>query len=243
MAVSKKIEVFICEDRTAELELLKLFIKNDERLTIIGEALDGKTALEYLLKNSPDIVFMDIHMPYKTGIEIAEELSKSGRFPHVIFTTAFEEFAVKAFEVGAVDYVIKPLTQKRITMAIDRAIQKLDAEQGNTTKVTGFSFRSSNRIYNIPYNEIIYFSSNGRSSVLHKQDEDLEIPILMKDVISKLPPDIFMRIHKQFIVNLNHVSHLKYRSSGSYFAILKDDQDVLTVSAGYAKKFKKLFSG
>lgn len=230
--------VFIAEDEQPARELLLDFVFSRNELKMEGWSRNGQDAYSKLCEKEYDLLFLDINMPLMTGIEVLEKLTNP---PYVIFTTAYDAFAIKAFEFGAVDYLLKPFTQERFNNAVDKALSVIRNKDSNFNSLTklGLSFKEGDNHYLIGYNDIIYISSQGRHSFIHTRTKVFETVQSLKDINQKLPDDLFIRIHKQYIVNLNYISHVQYLIGGQYAAFLKDaEKTTLTIGRMYAPALK-----
>jgi DNA-binding LytR/AlgR family response regulator len=213
--------VFIAEDEQPARDLLLDYIFKRDELKMEGWSKNGQETYSKLCEREYDLLFLDINMPKMSGIEVLEKLEKS---PYVIFTTAYDEYAIKAFEHGAIDYLLKPFSQERFNSAVDKALTVIrnKGQYPNALTKLGFSFREGESHYLIGYNDIIYIESQGRHSFIHTRAKVYDTVQSLKEIIQKLPDDIFIRIHKQYIVNLSFISHVQYLIGGQYTAFLKD---------------------
>jgi two-component system response regulator LytT len=230
--------VLIAEDELPAREKLVEYVLTVPELKLGGIAKDGDEALRAITGNHFDLVFLDIHLPQLSGIEVLE---RARDIPYVIFTTAFDQYAVKAFDCGAIDYILKPFSLERFQQAVGRflTIKKDSTRTATPLPDIGLSFRESGKHYFMSYRDILYLSSHGKHTVIHTEGRDFETPSLLKDLEAKLPGKEFARIHKGFIVNIYHIVSLEYKIAGHYQVILKDsDESVLTVSRTYAQSLK-----
>jgi DNA-binding LytR/AlgR family response regulator len=231
--------VFIVEDEMPARELLVEYLLTRPELTLAGIAKNGRDAIAELSCNSYDLVFMDIHLPQMSGIEILERVAK---LPYLIFTTAYGTYALKAFEFHAVDYLLKPFSMERFNQAIDKFLhlkRGADRKAGQSGE-TGFSFKDQGRHHILPFKDIVYFTSHGKHVVIHSIGRDYETSMMLKDIEHRLPHDLFIRIHKQYIVNIRYISMVEYYIGGQYLAFLKDDDESsLPVGKKYAPLLKE----
>lgn len=221
-------------------ELLVEYLLTRSELKLAGIAKNGADALAKLSRNSYDLVFMDIHLPQMSGVEILERLKK---LPYIVFTTAYDTYALKAFEFHAVDYLLKPFSMERFNQSIEKflnlkrgAERKAEPEGG-----VGFSFKHQGRYTILPYQDIIYFTSHGKKTTIHTVSQEYEIRIMLKDIARKLPHDVFIRIHKQHIVNMRYIAVVEYFIGGQYIAFLNDEEkSSLPVGKKYAPLLKEI---
>ncbi len=237
METEKTLTVLVVEDEVPARELIVDYVLSRKDLRLGGIARDAVEALAKIQELELDLIFLDIHLPGKSGLELLEELESP---PRIIFTTAYDSHAIRAFEIGAVDYLLKPFTMDRFNQAVERALSLEAREQAVNPVNLGLSFRSGENHYLIPYMDIVYLSSHGKQTVIHTTEEDYQASRLLGELESKLPGDMFQRIHKQHVVNLKYISHIQYFIGGRYNAYLKDeDETTLPVGKQYAEKLKK----
>jgi|JI8StandDraft_1071087.scaffolds.fasta_scaffold122253_2 DNA-binding LytR/AlgR family response regulator len=237
----KIFKICIIEDEFPARELLIKYISSNKNLKLSGYADNGIDAISILKNSDYDIIIMDIDLPNINGIEVSKYLKEN---TNLIFATALKEHAVTAFELGALDYLLKPYSEERFNQAIERAIsQSKNKETQTQNEVTGISITEKNNHYLIPYTEIIYLSSHGKHTVVHTITKDYEINKLMKELELKLINSIFKRIHKQTIVNVTYISHIQYYQGGAYIAFLKDeDETQLSVGRSFASSLKQFLN-
>ena len=227
---------YVIEDEPPAREILFRFIEARKDLSLAGWAGDARSALNYLKVNPADLVFLDVQLPGMSGFEMLEELRPS---PAVIFTTAGQAHAVPAFDHGAVDFLLKPFSMERFDIAVNRVVQKRTTNPSSG----GLAVTEGENHYLIPFGEIIYLSSRGKATAVHTTDRDFESQRILKDIESRLP-ESFLRIHKQYILNLDFLAHLKYRVGGGYTATLRDsDETSVPVGRGFAGALCARWSG
>ena len=234
---SEKLITFIVEDELPARELMVDYVLSRPELELNGMARDGQEAIEKLKDREIDLLFLDIQLPDCNGVEILEQ---APRVHHVVFTTAHDSHAIRAFEVGAVDYLLKPISQERFQQAVDRVIALRDRRQFFRPSHLGLSIKEGENHYLLPYQEIIYLSSNRKHTILHTIRKDHESARLLKEFEESLPDELFLRIHKQHIVNLSFISHVQHLIGGRYEAYLKDeDETTLPVGRQFADGLKQ----
>lgn len=224
---------FLVEDEPPAREILTRYIRERKDLEFAGFSEDAAGALEQLPDAKPGLLFVDVELPGMSGFEMLERLASP---PPVIFTTAGSAHAVPAFDYGAVDFLLKPFSRERFDQAVNR--MQVSKSQGPGP---GLAVREGENHYLIPFSEIIYLSSSGKSTAIHTTDRDFESARLIKDLEAKLPQN-FVRIHKQYVLNLDFALSLKYRTGGGYTVLLRD-ADETTIPAGrqYAQRLKQVF--
>lgn len=240
MVSERKYTVLLAEDDQTDRDILIHFIGNREELELVSIVEDGKEALEQVKEEFFDLLILDVNMPGYSGVEVVEKLDKD-EMPYIIFSTGRSEYAMQAFEFGAVDYLLKPFAFERFEKAIEKFLdtiagKKLRGEEGMPKNLI---FTESGKHFSIPFDKVIYFSSSGKRSVIHCVDRDYETAMLLKEIQEDLPEKKFHRIHKQHIVNLDFISGIKYEKSGYYTVFLSDeDETSLPVGRHSVEKIK-----
>jgi len=218
-------------------------------LRIVAEAGNGAEALALFERHAPDVMFLDIRMPEKSGLEVAHALA--GRC-HVVFVTAYDEYAVSAFEEGAVDYVLKPVTAERIGKVVERLrkgiaappadlaalLARLSAREGATLKWIRASLGSAMKL--IAIDDVIYFQAEDKYTKVVTAEGDALIKKPIKELFEELDPDAFWQIHRGTIVNLRAVLRVERDMRDQPLILLKHRPEKLTVSRTFAPRFKAM---
>lgn len=217
--------VLICEDEPLARETLRDFLGNWPSLHLMGEACDGRQALAQIDALKPDLVFMDIQMPELTGLEV---LARVQHRPQLIFTTAYNEHAVAAFELNAVDYLLKPFSQERFDAALQRFLSEPPppagaAEQALSLQAGGgplrrLLVRDRGRIVPIPVEQIEHLKSDTKYTLITAAGREYVVRLPMNVLEARLDPERFLRIHRSAMVNLDFV-----------VAMTPDEQSQLTL--------------
>lgn len=245
--------VLIAEDESLLREQLReLLAAGWPEAEIVAEAADGAEALAALAKCAPDVLFLDIEMPEASGLEVARKAS--GRC-HVVFVTAYDQFAVAAFEQGAVDYIMKPLTGRRIAMAVDRVKQRLRHAPANLDGLLSgiasaparagqylrwINASQAKGVQLIVTDEVRYFQADSKyTRVVAARREGL-IRKTIKDLLAELDPLSFWQIHRSTIVNLHAVESVTREFRGNVVLHLKDRSELLQVSQPFAHLFRQM---
>lgn len=220
---------------------------------IVAECADGDTAISTIRQLTPQIVFLDVNLPGPNGFQVLDAVH-SYCTPAVIFVTANDQHAIKAFEAGAVDYIIKPATEGRLTSALNRARLRALAEpaalvqqikelvNGNGYRKPAqqrLSLKSGGRILLIDANQICWIESAGNYLRFNLQGESHLVRDTLSAFETKLDPDQFVRIHRSTIVNRHHVKELVPADSGEY-TVITDNGKKLTLSRSYRDRFERL---
>ncbi len=234
----KKFSVILVEDDFPAARKIEKYVNSHPELIFKDIARTGTEALEKLSNDYYDLILMDIHLPDMSGIDVLEQQDKIG---HVIFVTAYDKYAIKAFELGAIDYLLKPFSQDRFNKAIEKF--KLSVLKRHTNlaslKKLGLSFSQRGDHYLMAYQDITYLSSQAKHTIIHTIYKDFKVSNVMKKLETKLNKELFVRIHKQYVVNMNYILRLKHVGEKTYKVFLKDDkQTFLPVGRTYISDLK-----
>jgi two-component system, LytTR family, response regulator len=228
------IRALIAEDEPPARRRLRRFLEKDKRIEVVAEAGDGGEALRIIETLRPDLLFLDIQMPVLNGFEVLEAL-ESHR-PQVIFTTAYDQFAIQAFEIHALDYLLKPFDEARLRQAVDRAVnslgRKIDSGLDIDRLVEEFRkrrpilrrilIRGSGRIAIVDTREISRVSSEEKYVQLFVQGRSFLHRDTLQRLEERLDPSLFVRVHRGQIVNMEYIRELELSSHGDYVIFLKD---------------------
>lgn len=231
--------IIVDDERLARQEMRKL-LQHFPDIEIAGEAANVDDALDQIEKIRPDVLFLDIQMPEKTGFDLLEELVE---IPQVIFTTAYDEFALKAFEVNAIDYLLKPVTQDRLRDAILKLSKPRTEEEdkGRIFQNNQVFIRDGEKCWFVKLDDIRIFESVGNYVRVFFENERPLIHRSLNQLGEKLNPGIFFRANRQEIINLNYINKIEPYFSGGLLVIMKDGRKV-EVSRRQAARFKEMLS-
>lgn len=238
-------KVIIVDDEQAGRQLIREYLEDYADLIVLGEANNGVDAVKMINEFKPDLVFLDIQMPGLTGFDVLKHLEE---LPQIIFSTAYDQYALKAFEVHAVDYLLKPYTKDRFKIAVERLFQNTDTNkaEGLTSSLLMESanypskilVQSQNKLVTISLEDVIRIEAFGDYSKLITEDKTYLSNFGISNLEEKLTPAIFIRVHRSSIINLNKVKELN-KYAKSYDVTMQND-DVVRVSRGYMDNIKKL---
>ena len=234
-----KYRTFLVEDEPVAMENLeRLLSKHGDKLEIIGKASNGIDALEAINRLKPDIVFLDIQIPGLTGFEV---LAKLEHLPLVIFTTAYSEYALKAFDTHAIDYILKPITQQKIEIALNKLEHYshnpnqnslIESLLNDLTKSTKLAISFNNRIIFVDHKDIYFLRSDSKYTRIHLYDKSYIVNMSLSELESKLSND-FIRLHRSNIVNRNHIGEIIKLLSRKWIARMTDKiESELPISRG-----------
>jgi two-component system LytT family response regulator len=208
-----------------------------DEITVVGEAADGTEAVRQIEERAPDLVFLDVQMPEMSGLEVVRTVGVE-EMPVTIFVTAYDEYAVDAFDAHALDYLLKPIDEDRFAEALDRARTRLESVeadelsrrlQGLLRRYEGaedddeaadpidrFTVRSRDRIYFVDADDVQWIESEGDYAALHDGDDVHLVRNTMKELERRLSRDRFLRVHRSYIVNVDYVEELRPLDHGTY---------------------------
>ena len=237
-----KIKALIVEDEELARKILREFLKSFPEIEVAGEYADGFSALRAIREQKPDLVFLDVQMPKLTGFEMLELLDDA---PEIIFTTAFDQYAIKAFEINAVDYLLKPFSEERFREAVDKAAKRLRGKgqpvlgplKNHIDKTAGVIsrvvVRSGGEIRVIPVEQIIYIEALDDYVMIYAETGRFMKQKTMKYFDDHLPGDEFVRVHRSYIVKAGRIVKIEPYGKNSWIVVLKGSFRVPVSRSGY----------
>ncbi len=234
--------LIIDDERLARKELASL-LEDMTGIQVIGEAVNADDAIEKMDELKPDLLFLDIQMPGKTGFDLLEQLDKT---PQVIFVTAYDEFAMEAFRVNALDYILKPVETERLQEAVERVRNRIREKEtySNSNKLTHHDqvfVKDGDRCWFVRLSDIRLFESDGNYIKVYFDKNRPMIHKSLNALDEKLDPKAFFRVSRKHIINLNWVEEIEAWFNGGLMVTLKDGEKV-EVSRRQAAKFKDMMS-
>lgn len=249
--MSDVIRTVIIEDENLARNLLKSYLAKHDKIEVIAECENGFEGLKAINEMKPDLVFLDVQMPKLTGFEMLELLDFR---PEIIFTTAYNQYAIKAFEQHAVDYLLKPFPKDRLFLAIDRAIEKIAGNKNEETPIDKLTetpdsefiervvVKDKSKIHIIPVEQIRYFESLDDYVMIFTKERRFVKQKTMKFFEANLNSKEFVRIHRSFIARVDEIAEIQQYEKESHIVILKNDHQKLKVSKTGYKNLKKVLS-
>jgi two-component system LytT family response regulator len=241
----------IVDDEPLARERVRTLLERHDRWNVLAECGDGEEAVRTIESQGPDLVFLDIQMPQLDGFGVLEALGPA-RMPAVIFVTAFDEFALKAFDVSAVDYLLKPIEPERFDVALQRAIDRIEGRgtRADMSQLLAywrrqqpanqrFVVRTGGRITLVKASEIDWIDAAGNYVRLHTAGGSHLVRDTMNAVEQRLDPAVFLRVHRSAIVNIDRVSSLEPYFHGEYVVIMRDGTR-LTTSRSHSRQLRAL---
>jgi two-component system response regulator LytT len=231
------LKALVCDDEAPARSELRYLLEEAGDVEVVGEASSGVEALQLIKAFPYDVVFLDIDMPGLSGMQLAEVLATLDRQPAVVFVTAYSEHAVEAFEVAAVDYLVKPVEVDRLRQAIERLVPR---EQVDMAKVDRVPVEKSGKKILLPVEDIFYIMAKGDYTYLHTDGERYLSTISLAQLEKRLGPAGFFRVHRRFLVNLPKVSEVIPMYGGTMLLTLNDsEQTQVPVSRRRVPDLKK----
>lgn len=251
--VIMKIKVLIVDDEPLARDWIRALLEGERDIKIIGECADGRSALSTIQEQAPDLIFLDVQMPELDGFGVLEALGPE-RMPFVIFVTAYDQYALRAFEVHALDYLLKPFDRERFQKALQRSKEQIQREKtGDLSQrllalledlkkekkyLERLVIKSAGRVIFLKAEEIDWIEAAGNYVRLHVGSESHLLRETVNALEARLDPDKFLRIHRSTIVNVERIKELQPWFRGDYMVFLRDDTR-LTLSRNYRGKLHK----
>ena len=238
-------KVIIVDDEKAGRKLIKEYLSNFPALILLGEANNGVDAVKMINEFKPDLVFLDIQMPGLTGVDVLKHLEE---LPQIIFSTAYDQYALKAFEVHAVDYLLKPYTQERFKVAVEKVTSNIAdnkaKELTNSLLMDAEKYpqkilvQAKNKLVTISVKDIIRIEAYGDYSKIITEEKTFISNYGISQLEQKLDEAIFLRVHRSSIINIDKIEELnKY---GKSYDVTMQNKDIVRVSRGYMETIRKL---
>lgn len=250
------IRTLIVDDEPLARERLRTLLQHESDVEVIGECADGRQAVSAITADAPDLVFLDIQMPVLDGFGVLQALDDRP-LPAIVFVTAYDQYALRAFDVHALDYLLKPFTARRFQKALQRARDELVREEGQSSPLEKrlmnllddlngekkhpkrLVVKASGRVYFLKIDEIDWIEAEGNYVRLHVGANSHLLRETMKGMEAALDPDRFIRIHRSTIVNTERIRELQPLFHGEYAVILQDGTR-LVASRGPENRLRKM---
>ena len=225
-------------------------------LEIVSEATNGEEAIEQVEEHRPEVVFLDIRMPVKTGVQAARDIARlDGRLPEIVFVTAYDQYAIDAFQQGVIDYVLKPAERERLAVTVDRLKKRLAGPAGSSdtlqealaklaerldpqAKLKWIQASVGNQIQMIAVDDVLFFVSDEKYTRVQTAQQEALIRKPIKELISELDPNQFWQIHRSTLINARAIAGVSRDERGRQLVSIKGRPEKLEVSRSYAHLFK-----
>lgn len=248
------LKALIVDDEYPSRMELRFQLSQFEDVEIIGEAANAREALSLINALDYDVLFLDVQMPGMSGLDLVRQIKGKENMPKVVFVTAYENYAVPAFEMRAVDYLLKPFESDRLA----ETIQRLRETAGGTATGTAAAVQSEGKQGNtlsfllaekdekqtpLPLSEIVYVFSEGYNVFVQTQTDRLLTRFTLQELTERLPRDQFFRSHRSYLINIFQVKEISPYFNGAYLLKMKDkEHSQVIVSRSNVKRMKELFS-
>lgn len=261
--MSDTLRVLVVDDEPLARQRIRDLLEEEENVRVIGECADGEEAVEQILTERPDVVFLDVQMPEMTGFDVLAEVGEAS-MPAVVFVTAYDEYALRAFDAHALDYLMKPFHRSRFQKALERVRERVAArsprpaepaapvddrlralltELGPRTRyLKRLVVRIGGRILFVNAGDVDWIDADGNYARLHVGPRSYLLRETMSHLEAQLDPEQFIRIHRSTIVNLDRIQEIQPLFKGNYVVILRDGTK-LNTTRGYRENLHALIGG
>lgn len=244
----KKIRTIIVDDEPAARSRVARLLANDPDMEVVRECSSGVQAIECIQKCKPDLLFLDVEMPGMNGFDVMEQLHRQnghGPAPFVVFVTAHGRYALKAFDVNAVDYLLKPYDDERFHSSLEKAKQFINLRR--SSRLTGqlmdlvrdhfkgdsnyreqFTIKEKGREYKVAVDDLVYLRAEGNYLCLQQKERHQLYRMTMNAVEGELDPARFMRIHRRYIVNRAHVRNTRYSGNNEFIFSMANGERIIS---------------
>ncbi|MVM37843.1 response regulator [Spirosoma sp. HMF3257] len=229
----KTVSCLIVDDEPIAREIIQIYCTHLPILTVVASCDNALTAKAELQKQPVDILFLDINMPILNGISFLKTLKNQ---PQVIFTTAYKEYAVDAFDLSACDYLLKPFSLERFIVAVDKALERLQpvsapSPAANLEKPEAYTFiKADGKIYKLLHEDLLFAEANGNYTKISTTQNTLMPGMTFSSFVNLLPKNLFLRVHRSFIVNKSKITHIE----GNRIFI---DKTEIPIGSNYKEEF------
>ncbi len=247
------IRTLIVDDEKPSRDELKYLLSRIDRVENVGEAEDSIAAVKLITRLEPDIIFLDIQMPEMSGLELAESVQKMERKPYIIFSTAYDDFAIEAFDIGALDYLLKPYSLDRIKKSLDRYLDRL-AASGSVPQDFGRNSREGkerpfcitvvkgDNFHPLKPGEIVAVIASGKKTRIVTPGEEYEDHKTISQFEELLEGRGFFRCHRSFLINLNYIEKIGLWFNNTYQLTMTGLEEKVPVSRSNVHEFRKIMA-
>ncbi|KQL52345.1 two-component response regulator [Heyndrickxia shackletonii] len=240
------LKAFIVDDEPLARDELKYLLKRTKRVEIVGEADCIEDALE-IDDTSIDVLFVDIMLANETGLDLVEKLKKKGKHPAIVFATAYDEYALKAFQLNAIDYILKPFEEQRVLQTVEKITSFLPLKNGEKDTVAGekktpsdkLAITVDERIIIIHIQDILYIGTMEGKTIIVTEKQKYQTSDSLVTFEKKLQGTSIVRVHRGYLVNLDAIVEIQPWFNSTYNLVMNDGESV-PVSRTYTKELKQL---
>jgi len=234
---STKIRTLVVDDEPLARSNVVVLLRLDPQIEVVTECSSGTEALAQIRRTKPDLVFLDVQMPECDGFDVLEMLGKADLPAAVVFVTAYDQYALRAFEAGALDYLLKPFDNARFKLALDRAKERITRGQDVPREFERLAIKSAGQVSFLKLSEIDWIEAADYYACLHVGPRTHLLRRSMSELDQELDPACFCRIHRSTIVNLDRVRGLRLNEDGEYEVLLENGIR-LRLSRSYRKQIQ-----
>lgn len=240
------ISTLIVDDEELARNLIGSFVRRDPDLLLVGECSNGSKALEAIARQQPELVFLDIQMPVLNGISVAEQLAAADHVPYIIFVTAYDDYAIKAFELDVLDYLVKPIEKARFRAAVERAKEAIRnkeivrlterlleingsraAQAGDADKRSELIVKSGRSIVQIATDDIVWIEAANQYAHIHTNDHTFTVSESLSQYMKKITDRRFIRVHRSAVVNGGSVVAVTRNRNGTHKLRLRNGKEII----------------
>lgn len=249
----EKIRCLFADDEPLMRDRMRdLLALHAEHFEVVAEAVNGQDALDKFQETEPDVCFLDIRMPVLSGLEVASEIGEKAK---IVLCTAYDQFAIEAFERGVVDYLLKPIEEDRLAVTLDRLRNTIDESPQDLTPVMHLFNSEQPRggerlrwikalvgqdVKMFPVDDVIFFQSDTKYTRVVTEKEDVLIRTPLKDLVNGLDPELFWQVHRGAIVNVQRISKITRDGVEKHSLVLRGSNEKISVSRHFFQLFKQM---
>ena len=233
------IKTLIIDDEPLAAGIVQEFLANFPQFETVAICQNGFQGLKAIQEHEPDLIFLDVQMPKITGFEMLELLDEP---PAVIFTTAFDQYALQAFDAMAIDYLLKPFSQERFAQSIDKFLAQQGGAEGSSLKLNELAekrnrlvVRVKNEIKIIPTHEVSFFEAEDDYIAIHTASGKYLKKMTMKSLEEALDPSMFVRVHRSYLISLNEITKIEPYERDNFLVLLRGGEKVPVSKTGYSR--------
>lgn len=246
------VKCFVIDDEKPARDEISYLINKHDNFQVIQSFESGRQLIESISDYEVDVIFIDINMPGINGIEAIELLKSKGMTFKVVFITAFDNHAVKAFELNAMDYILKPVSEDRLNQTLDRLILDTDIDEGkklglllqqlNKGKHEHICFHKDGKLIPVKLNDIIYVKAENKGTLVETKRGVFVSSATLQEFEKKLMDKDFFRCHRSYLINLNYILQIEPWFNRTYQVVLEDVQEPIPISRNYVQHFKDMMN-
>lgn len=254
-----EISALIVDDEKPARDELAYLLKSIPNVSVVGQARNGLEAFNLIKQSAPDVVFLDVQMPGLDGFGLIKKLmDRKVPLPHIVFATAHDDYAVKAFEVNAIDYLLKPFDKTRVGKSVSRACKSMESKEGSAGRIetvlqqlesrraappAKLLLKSQQRLFIVDSDQVVYATiEDGVITIFTREGEGTSNYRTLEELQATLDPNVFWRVHRSYLVNVNHIKEVVPWFKSSYQLRMSDHRaSIIQVSRAQTRRLRELF--